>query len=50
MTLYLASGNLHKKHEMQDICRPHTILIPADKGIAFNPEETGKPFLENSVV
>ena len=50
MTLYLASGNLHKKHEMQDICRPHTILIPADKGIAFNPEETGKTFLENALL
>lgn len=50
MTLYLASGNLHKKHEMQDICRPHTILIPADKGIAFNPEETGKSFFENSLI
>ena len=50
MTLYLASGNLHKKHEMQDICRPHTILIPADKGIAFNPEETGKTFFENSLI
>jgi len=50
MTLYLASGNLHKKHEMQEICRPHTILIPADKGIAFNPEETGKSFFENSLI
>ncbi len=50
MTLYLASGNLHKKHEMQDICRTHTILIPADKGIAFNPEETGKTFFENSLI
>ena len=50
MTLYLASGNLHKKHEMQEICRPHTILIPADKGIAFNPEETGKTFFENSLI
>ena len=46
MTLYLATGNLHKKKEMQEICRNHTILIPADKGIDFNPEETGDSFFE----
>ena len=50
MTLYLATGNLHKKKEMQEICRNHTILIPADKGIDFNPEETGNSFFENALI
>lgn len=50
MTLYLATGNLHKKKEMQEICRGHTILIPADKGIDFNPAETGKSFFENALI
>ncbi len=50
MTLYLATGNLHKKKEMQEICRNHTILIPADKGIDFNPEETGSSFFENALI
>lgn len=50
MTLYLATGNRHKKKEMQEICRNHTILIPADKGIDFNPAETGSTFFENSLI
>jgi len=50
MTLYLATGNLHKKKEMQEICRNHTILIPADRGIDFNPAETGSSFFENSLI
>lgn len=50
MTLYLATGNLHKKREMQEICRGHTILIPADKGIGFNPVENGNSFFENALI
>ncbi|WP_428769800.1 non-canonical purine NTP pyrophosphatase [Treponema sp. HNW] len=50
MTLYLATGNLHKKKEMQEICRGHTILIPSDKGIDFNPIENGNGFFENALI
>ncbi len=50
MTLYLATGNKHKKDEMTKICAEHTILIPNDKGISFDPEETGLTFIENSLI
>ena len=50
MKLYLASGNQHKKREMQELLPNYTICIPADAGIAFNPEETGSSFVENSLL
>ncbi len=50
MIIYFASGNAHKKHEMEKICAPHTIKIPADDGIDFNPEETGTTFIENALI
>lgn len=50
MKLYLASGNKHKKQEMQQILPDHEIVIPSDEGIEFDPEETGSTFLENSLI
>lgn len=50
MKIYLASGNLHKKQEMASIFSGHTILVPADDGITFDPEENGKTFLDNSLI
>ena len=50
MKIYLATGNLNKKREMQEIFPMHTIVIPKDEGIAFDPEETGTTFYENSII
>ena len=50
MKLFLASGNRHKQKEMQEILSDCEILIPADVGIDFNPEETGATFYENSLI
>ena len=50
MKLYLASSNKNKKREMSEIFPEHEIVTPADEGIAFDPEETGETFLENSLI
>lgn len=48
--LYLASGNKHKKEEMQQILPDYEIRIPSDDGIDFNPVEDGNSFYENSLI
>jgi len=48
--LYLASGNKHKKQEMQQILPDYEIRIPSDDGIDFDPVEDGKSFYENSLI
>lgn len=50
MKLYLATGNSNKKREMIEIFPEHTIVIPKDEGISFDPEETGTTFYENSLI
>lgn len=50
MTIFLASGNRHKQDEIAQIFSPNEILIPADRGIKFDPEETGATFVENSLI
>lgn len=50
MKIYLASGNLNKKREMSEIFSEHTIVIPKEEGIDFNPEETGTDFYQNSMI
>lgn len=50
MRLFLASGNRHKQKEMQEIFPEYEILIPADAGIDFDPDETGTTFYENSLI
>ncbi|OQA62496.1 MAG: dITP/XTP pyrophosphatase [Spirochaetes bacterium ADurb.Bin269] len=50
MTLYFASGNRHKRDELERIFHPHSIRIPADDGIDFNPEETGNDFISNALI
>lgn len=50
MKIYLASGNLNKKREMSEIFSEHTIVIPKDEGIDFDPEETGTDFYQNSMI
>ena len=50
MKIYLATGNKNKKREIEQILPNHTILIPSDEGIEFNPDETGTSFYENSII
>lgn len=50
MKIYLATGNKNKKREMQELLPQHTVLIPADEGIDFDPVEDGKTFYENSLI
>lgn len=50
MKIYLASGNKHKKKEMSELFPEHTIVIPSDENIEFDPEETGTTFYENSLI
>ncbi len=50
MKLYLATGNLNKKREMEQILSTDTIIIPADMNFDFHPKETGSTFYENSII
>jgi XTP/dITP diphosphohydrolase len=50
MTIYLASGNLHKKAELAAVLSGHTVRVPSDDGIVFDPDETGSSFLENALI
>ena len=35
---------------MSELFPEHTIVIPKDEGIAFDPDETGTTFYENSII
>ena len=58
MTVWLATGNIHKKKELAKILSDAMpsetgavdLKIPADAGLAFDPEETGSSFLENAFI
>jgi non-canonical purine NTP pyrophosphatase, rdgB/HAM1 family len=50
MKIYFASGNAHKKEEMARILSSCEIVIPADEGIEFDPEETENSFYGNSLI
>ncbi|MDR1863571.1 MAG: RdgB/HAM1 family non-canonical purine NTP pyrophosphatase [Treponema sp.] len=54
MTVWFATGNIHKKRELILIIEERSpdaeLLIPAEEGIAFDPEETGASFLENAFI
>lgn len=49
MELLLATGNPHKREEFARIFRGHRLLLPADRGVRFDHEETGASFLENAL-
>jgi len=49
MTIWFASGNAHKKKELAAIL-DRKVLIPADAGLDFDPEETGATFYENALI
>ena len=57
MNIWLASGNAHKKLELEAIFRTKgggrdtVIRVPADAGIDnFDPPETGSSFVENALI
>jgi XTP/dITP diphosphohydrolase len=50
MILWFATGNLHKREELAAILRDHTIRIPREGGVRFDPDETGTAFLENALI
>ncbi|UTY27907.1 RdgB/HAM1 family non-canonical purine NTP pyrophosphatase [Treponema putidum] len=50
MKIYLASGNINKKREVQELLPSHRIVLPKDEGMEFDPEETGSTFFENSMI
>ncbi len=50
MKIYLATGNKNKKRELQELLPNHTIVIPSDENIQFNPDENGTTFYENSLI
>jgi XTP/dITP diphosphohydrolase len=58
MIIWFASGNAHKKEELEAILNANrpagaeeiTIRIPAEAGIPFDPDETGGDFLENTLI
>jgi len=49
MAIWFASGNAHKKKELAAIFSAQ-VFIPADAGLAFDPEETGATFYENALL
>ena len=49
--IYFASGNTHKRDEMQRlILEGLHVVLPKDEGIAFDPVEDGKSFIENALI
>ena len=50
MNIWFASGNEHKRQEIAAILPNHTVRIPKDAGINFDPEENGSSFLENALI
>lgn len=50
MTIVIASGNRHKAEEFSRIFSDHRIVLPADRGIMFDPEETATTFYGNALI
>jgi XTP/dITP diphosphohydrolase len=51
MTIWLASGNDHKRRELSAIMTGHTLKLPVEGGIdLFDPKETGRAFVENALI
>lgn len=50
MKLYFASGNEHKKTEMEDLLEDYKLVLPKDEGYDFDPVEDGKSFIENAII
>lgn len=50
MKLYFASSNEHKKKEMSRLLGGYSLTLPKEEGIAFDPVENGKSFIENALI
>ena len=57
MTIWFATGNIHKKKELSEILSAHIeskigfeLKIPADAGLIFDPNETWNSFLDNALI
>ena len=50
MIIWFASGNMHKKAELAAIFYKHTIKIPSEEGIVFEPIENGVSFVDNALI
>jgi XTP/dITP diphosphohydrolase len=50
MTIWFASGNRHKKAELAAVLKGHTLKIPSEEGIDFDPDESGESFAENALI
>jgi XTP/dITP diphosphohydrolase len=50
MTIWFASGNLHKKREIAALFPGHRIVLPAEAALAFDPDETGASFQDNALL
>ncbi|MDR3139420.1 MAG: RdgB/HAM1 family non-canonical purine NTP pyrophosphatase [Treponema sp.] len=50
MTIWFASGNQHKKAELEALLAGHTLKIPAEEGLGFDPDESGESFAENALI
>lgn len=54
MTLWFATGNIHKKLELEAVLAgagaAFRLSVPAEAGMPFDPLETGKSFLENALI
>jgi XTP/dITP diphosphohydrolase len=48
--IFLASNNEHKHREFTELFPGFSIVLPKDRGIAFNPDETGTGFAENCLI
>ena len=50
MTIFIATGNRHKAEEFSRIFSAHDIVVPEDRGITFDPEETESTFFGNALI
>lgn len=50
MEIVLATGNLHKKEELSEILKGHSILLPSDLNCSFDCIEDGKTYLDNALL
>jgi XTP/dITP diphosphohydrolase len=48
MELLLATNNVNKKREYEEILSLHHILLPSDIGLDFDFDETGSTYFENA--
>jgi XTP/dITP diphosphohydrolase len=50
MIIWFATNNAHKQQELEAVLPGHSLKIPAQGGMAFDPAETGGSFLENALI